>query len=128
MIPKKANKLYKEVAEQLNIDEALVETFIEFYYKEVKNTLSNLQYPRVNVEGLGHFVAKPGLVRKHIPRITKVLEEHDTSTFGAFHNKKMLMNKLELLIKLEKQIAKEENRKVEFKQKKNEITKDNLGE
>ena len=35
MIPKKASKLYKQVAEDLDIEELLVENFIEFYYKKI---------------------------------------------------------------------------------------------
>ena len=120
MIPKKANKLYKDIAEDMNIEEVLVEDLIEFYYKEVRNKLSNLSYPRINVEGLGHFVAKSSLIKKAIPRYIKSLENHDTSTFGAYFNKKGIEQKVELLIKLEQQINTEEQRKETFKKKKDE--------
>jgi len=120
MIPKKANKLYKDIAEDMNIEEVLVEDLIEFYYKEVRNKLSNLSYPRINVEGLGHFVAKSSLIKKAIPRYIKSLENHDTSTFGAYFNKKGIEQKVELLIKLEQQINIEEQRKENFKKKKDE--------
>jgi len=129
MIPKKANKFYKDVAEDLNIEESLVEDVIEFFYKEVRTTLSNLSHPRINVEGLGHFVAKSTLIKKAIPRYTKSLENHDTSTFGAYFNKKKIEQKLDLLIKLEQQIITEEERKDLFKKKKDEeYIKTNLGE
>jgi hypothetical protein len=59
MNPKKANKLYIQVAEDLNITEDLVEVITEFYYKEVKNLMTNLlEYPRINVDGLGHFTTR----------------------------------------------------------------------
>jgi hypothetical protein len=120
MNPKKASKLYKQVAEELNISETLVEDFIEFYYKAIRENMSNLTHPRINVEGLGQFVTKPYLVRKMIPKYTNALTNHDTSTFKAYYNKKMIEGKLELLIKLEEQISKQELKKKEIKNKRNE--------
>ena len=58
MIPKKASSLYKEVSEDLLVEQTLVEDCIEFYYKEIRQHLTNLTYPRVNVPGLGQFVIK----------------------------------------------------------------------
>ena len=55
MIPKKSNKLYKEVAEDLEVSETLVGELVEFYYNEIRQLLSNLVCPRINVEGLGQL-------------------------------------------------------------------------
>jgi hypothetical protein len=128
MIPKKVNRLYKQAAEDLNVDEALIEDLSEFFYKELKDCLSNLRYPRVNADGLGHFVVKRQSVRKAIPRYTKLLETHDTSTFGAYHHKKQIEVKLEMLIDLEKTITEQEQLKEEFKNKKYGNTKRDLEE
>jgi|TARA_R110000868_G_scaffold330167_1_gene591098 hypothetical protein len=114
MNPKKANKLYHQVAEDLNINEDLVETITEFYYKEVKNLMTNLLEPRINVEGLGHFTTRPMVINKTIDRISKILETHDTSTFKAYHNKKATEIKLNALLKLKIKIDVEVNRKNEF--------------
>jgi hypothetical protein len=129
MIPKKASKLYKQVAEDLDTDEILIETFIDFYYKKIRECLTGLIHPRVNVEGLGHFIVKSNLVKKIIPRYSKSLDTHDTSTFGAYFNKKRIELKLDLLIKLEQKILAEELRKVTFKKNKDEeYIKTNLGQ
>tara|TARA_R110000868_G_scaffold141302_1_gene357805 strand:- start:1443 stop:1832 length:390 start_codon:yes stop_codon:yes gene_type:complete len=128
MIPKKSNKLYKDVSEELDISNILVEELVEFYYNEVRQLLSNLVFPRINVEGLGQFVARPKLVRNAIPRYTKILQSHDTSTFAAYYNKKSLETKLELLILLEQKITEQELKKTNFKKTKYEsITKNTLG-
>ena len=50
MIPKKANKLYKQLSEDLNIEEDLVDKFIGFYYKHLK--LLVLKPFLTNVTGL----------------------------------------------------------------------------
>lgn len=129
MIPKKSSSLYKDLAEQLNENPNMIQDIVEFYYGELRKTLSSLAHPRINVEGLGHFVAKSGLVRKSIPKYNKSLENHDTSTYGAYYNRKMIENKLSLLIELEHKISLEEIRKLEFKRSKDESrTENNLGE
>jgi hypothetical protein len=120
MIPKKANKFYKQISEDLNVNASLVEDLVDCFYKELRHNLTNLKCPRLNVEGLGHFVVKPGTVRKAIPRYQKSLENHDTSTFGAYYNKKMIETKLEALIDIEKKISKQELKKEQFKQDKHE--------
>ncbi len=129
MKPKKSSELYKQVSEDLNIDQDLVESLIEFYYKDVRKLLTNLSYPRINIDGLGHFVSRHGIVNKAIDRISKGLENHDTSTFKAYHNKKAMEIKLNLLESLKKKIDVEFTRKIEFlKTKNNESsTQSNLG-
>jgi len=119
MKPKKSSELYKQVSEDLNIDQDLVESLIEFYYKDVRKLLTNLSYPRINIDGLGHFVARHGIVNKAIDRISKGLENHDTSTFKAYHNKKAMEIKLNLLESLKKKIDVEFTRKIEFLKTKN---------
>jgi len=128
MIPKKARSIYKQVAEELDISESLVEDFVEFVYKDLRNNLSNLTYPRINMTGLGHFMAKPLTIRKAIPRYTKNLENHDTSTFGAYYNKKQVEEKLAKLIELEKKITIQDERKQEFKKLKHGNTKRDMEE
>ena len=129
MNPKKPSKLYKPLAEELLVNEDLVEDLIQFYYKALRLKLSNLEVPRINIEGLGHFVIKPVSVRNAINRYSKVLDAHDTSTYNAYFHKKMLETKLSALIEIEKKICTEENLKNHFKKTKNESsTQSNLGE
>ena len=128
MIPKKASKLYRQVAEDLDIEESLVEDLVEFLYKNIRSSLSNLVYPRINVEGLGHFVAKTKWVKKSIEISTIALEKHDTSTFGAYSKKVKIEEKLNLLIELEKKIILEKERKNNFKVKKYGTDNNSLGE
>jgi hypothetical protein len=129
MNPKKASKLYSDVAEELELSVNLVEEVVVFYYSNLRQMLSNLTDPRINVEGLGHFVAKTKMVKNAIPRYTKSLENHDTSTFAAYFNKKGFETKLEKLIKLEKKIIEHEDKKEAFKKLKYENnTKKHLGE
>ena len=128
MIPKKSSQLYKELAEEINVPVELVEDLIQSYYNNIRNNLTGLTHPRINVEGLGQFVARPGLVKKSIQRYTKALDSHDTSTFKAYYNKKMLEEKVECLENLDKMINEQDLKKKKFKEDKDEkYSKTNLG-
>ena len=129
MIPKKSNELYKELAEEQNVPVELVEDLMQAFYKSIRDNLTGLTYPRLNVEGLGQFVARPSLVKKSIERYKKGLTSHDTSTFKAYYNKKMLEEKVECLVKLDQKIAEADLKKQHFKREKNEeYIETNLGQ
>ncbi len=114
MKPKKSRLLYQQVAEEKNLSKHLVENLLDFYYKNVRTLLSELYHPRINITGLGLFVAKKNTVNKAIPKFEKYLETHDTSTYSAYYNKKMLEEKLEFLYSLKDQIEEECKRKETF--------------
>lgn len=126
MIPKKSSNLYKEVSEELGLNESLIEDCIEFYYKTLRQQMVDLKELRLNVDGLGHFVVKPMLVKQTIPRLEKALETHDTSTFNAYFNKKGKETKLDQLRKLQKKLNFEEERKLNHQKRKDEYTKKNM--
>ena len=126
MIPKKASSLYKEMTKEFDVSEELVESLIEFYYKTLRKKMSSLSDLRINVDGLGHFVIKMQKVKKAIPHYEKVLKNHDTSTFGAYHNKKSVEDKLELLIKIHEKVDEELAKRKKFKDEK--YSKINLAE
>ena len=130
MNPKKSSTLYKEVSEENNVEEVLVADLIDFYYKELRSQLSDLKYPRINVEGLGQFVIKEKLAEVYITKLTKMLPTHDVSTFRAYHNKKAMEEKLRLLNEVTVKIEQEKKRKEEFNKNKNNesSTESNLGE
>lgn len=110
MIPKKPNILYKQVAEDLNLPESLVDTYMTFYYKEVRKLLSNLSYTKINIDGLGQMQVKErtidGLINKYNNRVNKA----NTNTFSNYFDKKNLeiklekMNNIKLVLQQEKQL------------------------
>lgn len=126
MIPKKSSLLYKELSEEMDLSQDLIQDVIEFYYKEIRSNLTGLKHPRINVDGLGQFVVRAHAVRKAIPRLKKILETHDTTTFSAYFNKKMLEEKVEALENIEKQIVSLEQKKEAIQKQKDEYIKKNL--
>lgn len=129
MVPKKSSKIYKIVSEDLNIQENLVEDIVQFYYKDLRSKISNLSHTRINIDGLGHMVAKFKIVTSAIDRYQKGLVNHDTSTFNAYHNKKAMEEKLVLLKQIAVRLKEDLDQRKQFNKLKNEgSTKSNLGE
>jgi len=120
MTPHKVKKLNQDTAEELDISTTLVDNLIEFYYKNVRENLSELTHPRLNIEGLGQFVIKNNSVNKAIPKYEKVLNAHDTSTFVAYHNKKIVEDRLKLLKNIKIKLDMDTEIKKDFKIKKYE--------
>ncbi len=124
MKPKKARLLYQEISETEDVSKQLVENLLDFYYKNVRTLLSELYHPRINITGLGVFIARYRTVKNAIPRFEKYLQNHDTSTYSAYYNKKMLEEKIEFLYSIKEQIELERKRKEKFLKEKNGLKKD----
>ena len=124
MKPKKARLLYQEISETEDVSKQLVEDLLDFYYKNVRTLLSELYHPRINITGLGVFTARHRAIKNAIPRFEKYLENHDTSTYSAYYNKKMLEEKIEFLYSIKEQIEAEKERKEKFLKEKNGLKKD----
>tara|TARA_R100001460_G_scaffold85078_1_gene126408 strand:- start:175 stop:558 length:384 start_codon:yes stop_codon:yes gene_type:complete len=123
MKPVKTRVLYEELSEEKDLTKHLIENLIDFYYKNVRNLLSELYHPRINITGLGIFIARERAVKKAIPKFEKYLKNHDTSTYSAYYNKKMLEEKIEFLYSIKDQIESERKKKEEFLNKKNGFKK-----
>lgn len=124
MIPKKPNSLFREVAEELEVDEALVDKFITHYYKDVRKHLSELNHIRINLDGLGQMVIKPTSVDRLIEKYTRIVNKTNTYEFSGYFNKKRLEERLESLDEAKKKIDEFNKAKAEFKNRVDEPKKD----
>lgn len=102
MIPKKPNLLYKQVAEEMNISEVLVDNFMTFYYKEIRKNLSEINYTKINIDGLGVMAVKPRTVDGLIDKYKSKLGNLNTDTMANYYYKKRIEGKVELLEKTKK--------------------------
>ena len=114
MIPKKPNLLYKQVAEEMNISEVLVDNFMTFYYKEVRKNLSELTHTKVNIDGLGVMAVKPRTVDGLIDKYKSKLGNLNTDTMDNYYYKKRIEGKVELLEKTKKLLEADKEVKDKF--------------
>lgn len=104
MIPKKPKILYKELSEQLDLPESMIDNIVSFYYKEVRKTLSSLDQLKVNLPGLGNFLLRTTLVKTRIKKYRTYEKIFNNETFVNYHNKKVAEHKLNKLLEAQKKI------------------------
>ena len=117
MIPKKSDTLFKDVAEELEISEDLVEKFVTFYYKDVRKHLTELNHTRINLDGLGHMVIKTKTVGILIEKYNRMIAKANTFNFSGYFNKKRLESRIETLNSMQLKIDEFNEKKKEFKKK-----------
>lgn len=74
MRPKKAKQLLPEVAEKVDLSEQAVKDIIDFYWQEVRKSLSSLKHSRVHITNLGDFTIKHWKLDDRIAMIEKFKE------------------------------------------------------
>ena len=126
MIPVKPKVLYKQVAEEEDVNQQLVDDLVSYYYVKIRQALSDLKYTRVNIDGLGQFVVKPKAVKNLTEKYTRQLAKQDGYSMSSYHNKIRLEKRLEELNNIAAIIEEEKNSKLEFKKTKDE--KSNKGD
>ena len=126
MIPKKPEKIIKQVAEDLDLSVNTVDDIVSFYYKTLRKKLSELDELRINVSGLGHFSVKSYSLRKSIERTEKIKSRLNPEIFSNYPKIKKLEAKLEVLYKAEenyKESVKLKNKFKDEKQSKGDLEK-----
>ena len=118
MIPKKPDTLFKDVAEELDVSQDLVDALISFYYKDVRKHLTELNHTRLNLDGLGHIVIKTKTVSIMIEKYNRMIAKADTFNFSGYFNKKRLESRIESLDSMKIKIDEFTEKKKEFKKNK----------
>ena len=73
MNPKKHKDFKEGIAEEVGVHKQVVDDFISFYYGKLRKKLSALEYPRINVDGLGTFYLRKTKLDE-IPQLWNVLQ------------------------------------------------------
>lgn len=76
MRPTKAKKFIPEVAAENELPEELVTAIINFYWQEVRKSLSGLKHSRVHVTNLGDFVIKHWKLDEKIKKLEQFEESN----------------------------------------------------
>lgn len=74
MRPKKAKELIPKVAVELDIPEQLVKDVTDFYWQEIRKSLSGLKHNRVHLTNLGDFTIKHWKLDDKIEMLEKFKE------------------------------------------------------
>ncbi len=74
MKPKKAKQLLPEVAESVGLPEQTVKDITDFYWQEIRKSLSSLKHTRVHITNLGDFTIKHWKIDDKISILEKFKE------------------------------------------------------
>ena len=74
MKPTKAKTFIPKVVEVTNVHEDAVTAIINFYYQQVRKSLSGLKYPRVHLTNLGDFTIKHWKLDEKITKLERFEE------------------------------------------------------
>lgn len=113
MKPLKAKDFIPQVADQLDHPKELVKDVVDYYWQEVRRSLSNMKHSRVHVTNLGDFVTKHWKLDEKIAR----LESFETANKlkglqlinARFKTAETLYD-----LKAVKKLMEEENQRAEF--------------
>jgi hypothetical protein len=122
MIPKKAKTFIPKVAEELEIDQELVENIFNFFWDDVSKIMRNIEHTRVYIEQLGEFKIKHWLLTKKILEYTDIVEKNKAQTFSQKMKKEDDKSLLKKMITLQEVFAEEYSNKLIKKQQRNEYT------
>lgn len=131
MPPKKAKELVKPTAEKLDLNVELVQDVIDFYWKEVRKSLSELRAPRVVVSNFGSFRIKTSKIAEQKKKYEEQVSSYkpEDMTFQKHKIKEDLELKLGRLNKIIETVESDSNRKKEIRKKRYaEKTENNLEE
>ena len=69
--PRKAKEFIPAVAKQICLPESLVEDLIDYYWAEIRKSLSSLKHQRIHLTNLGDFVIKDWKIDDKIDMLEK---------------------------------------------------------
>ena len=123
MNPKKAKQFIPHVAEELSLQESLVEDVISYYWQEVRKSLSKLKHNRVHITNLGDFTTKHWKLNDKIQQLEKWEENNKLKGMQELTARFKTAETLYDLKNLKKIIEEEDQRKEFIKLHKNESKK-----
>jgi hypothetical protein len=118
--PKKHKEFKKGIAEEVSVHPQVVDDFIAFYYSKLRKKLSQLDFPRINVDGLGTFYLRKNKVEGAIKKNKSILGNIAKRTYNGYAKSENIIKNIEVMSAALNQMEKDILKKKEFKNKKND--------
>jgi nucleoid DNA-binding protein len=115
--PKKHKDFKEGIAEEVGVHPQVVDDFISFYYSKLRKKLSTLEYPRINVDGLGTFYLRKTKLENSIKKNKSTLGNLAKRTYNGYAQSESIQNNIEQMSKALEQMEADILSKKEFKSK-----------
>ena len=113
MRPKKAKLFIPDVASKLDLPESLIEDLIDYYWGEVRKSLSGLKHQRIHITNLGDFTLKHWKLDEKIQMLEKWEENNKQKGIQQVQARFKNAEKVYDLKNIQK-IIQEENQRKDF--------------
>lgn len=113
MRPKKAKDFIQDVAEQLHFSEDVVKDVVDYYWRNIRKSLSSLDHSRIHLTNLGDFTIKHWKIDEKIEGLEKWEETNKQKGLQQITARFKTAETLYDLKKL-KGLVEEENQRKEF--------------
>ena len=123
MRPRKAKEMIPEVATKLALQKDLVEAVIDYYWQEVRKSLSGLKHQRIHLTNLGDFTIKHWNIDEKIKKLEQWEENNKQKGLQQITARFKTAEGLYDLNNIKKIIEEEDQRKEFIKLHKNESKK-----
>ena len=118
--PKKHKEFYKGIAEEVGVHHQVVEDFITFYYGKLRKKLSKLDYPKINVDGLGTFELRKGRLEIAIKKNKSMLGNIAKTTYNGYAKSESIIENIKQMTQAFNQMEADALKKKEFKKQRND--------
>lgn len=115
MNPKSHKDIKEGIADEVGVHNSVVDEFITFYYAKLRKKLSNLDYPRIYVDGLGTFHLRKNKLEKGIKKNKSILGNLAKRTYTGFAKSQEININLKQMESALKQIESDILNKKQFK-------------
>lgn len=123
MNPKKSKTIVDITAKELDVSSDLVKDITSFYWSRIRKALTKLEFPAVNLEGLGEMTIRPIKLKEFTEDHVNLQKYVNPKKFGGFARLKNIENRLERLVNMQLMLDIHEMKREQSKTKKNEYQK-----
>ncbi len=111
--PKKSKDYIPVVAEELSISDKLVEDVINYYWQEVRKSLSSMKHSRIHISNLGDFIVKHWKLDEEIRLLERWEESNKQKGMQQMTARFKIVENL-INLKTVKEVIQEEGQRKDF--------------
>ncbi len=115
MKPKSHRDFKKGIADEVGVHQSVVDDFLTFYYAKLRSKLSNLEFPRIHVDGLGTFYLRKTKLDKSVKRGKSILGNLAKRTYSGFAKSEDIQKDIEQMERALEQMEKDILSKKQFR-------------
>ena len=115
MNPKKFKNILDEITQDIDCDKQLISDVMDFYWVNVRKSMLNVTYPRINIESFGSFKLKPKVLQKIITKYKVTMRGFKNPDFSKYPRYQNLKDRLEILERAANQLKGEVDRYKQLK-------------